>query len=186
MANIKILGIAGSLRKASFNRLALKAAQGLVPAGATLDILDLPDLPGFNQDNEKSPPRGRDRAEGQDPRRRRHPARHARVQLLDPRRAQERHRLGPRPYGDSAWKGKPVGDHGRLGRRARHGAGAISPAPVLCVPRHARRQPARGHDQRCAPTIRRGRQPHRRDRQEADRPAAGQPVRSREAVRHSG
>ena len=56
MADIKILGIAGSLRKASFNRAALKAAQGLVPAGATLDILDLPDLPGFNQDQEKSPP----------------------------------------------------------------------------------------------------------------------------------
>ena len=56
MANIKILGIAGSLRKASFNRLALKAAQGLVPAGATLEAIDLPDLPGFNQDNEKTPP----------------------------------------------------------------------------------------------------------------------------------
>ena len=56
MATIKILGIAGSLRKASFNKMALKAAQSLVPAGATLEILDLPDLPGFNQDNEKSPP----------------------------------------------------------------------------------------------------------------------------------
>jgi chromate reductase len=53
---IKILGLAGSLRKASFNRMALKAAQGLVPAGATLEILELPDLPGFNQDNDKSPP----------------------------------------------------------------------------------------------------------------------------------
>ena len=56
MASIKILGIAGSLRKASFNRMALKAAQALVPAGATLDILELPDLPGFNQDSEKTPP----------------------------------------------------------------------------------------------------------------------------------
>src|SRR5258705_9128297 len=56
MATVKILGIAGSLRKASFNKMALKAAQGLVPAGATLDILDLPDLPGFNQDLEKTPP----------------------------------------------------------------------------------------------------------------------------------
>jgi NAD(P)H-dependent FMN reductase len=51
MANTKVLGIAGSLRKASFNRMALKATQRLVPVGATLEILDLPDLPGFNQDN---------------------------------------------------------------------------------------------------------------------------------------
>lgn len=55
-ANTRILGIAGSLRKAPFDRMALNAAQGLVPVGATLEILDLPDLPGFNQDNEKSPP----------------------------------------------------------------------------------------------------------------------------------
>ena len=56
MANIKILGIAGSLRKGSFNRMALKVAQGLVPAGATIEATDLPDLPGFNQDQEKTPP----------------------------------------------------------------------------------------------------------------------------------
>ena len=56
MADIKILGIAGSLRKESFNRRALRAAQGLVPSGAALEIVDLPDLPGFNQDSEKSPP----------------------------------------------------------------------------------------------------------------------------------
>ena len=37
MANIKILGVAGSLRKGSFNRMALKVAQGLVPAGASLE-----------------------------------------------------------------------------------------------------------------------------------------------------
>ena len=45
MANMKILGIAGSLRKGSFNRMALKAAEGLVPAGASLEIAELPDLP---------------------------------------------------------------------------------------------------------------------------------------------
>ena len=53
MANIKILGIAGSLRKGSYDRAALEAAQSLVPAGATLEILDLPDLPGFNQDRRR-------------------------------------------------------------------------------------------------------------------------------------
>ena len=45
-----ILGIAGSLRRASFNRGVLRAAQALVPAGAQLEIFDLNGIPGFNQD----------------------------------------------------------------------------------------------------------------------------------------
>ena len=49
MAGIKILGIAGSLRKASFNKAALRAAQKLVPQGASLDILDIDGLPGFSR-----------------------------------------------------------------------------------------------------------------------------------------
>jgi NAD(P)H-dependent FMN reductase len=36
-----ILGIAGSLRRASYNRAALRAAQPLVPEGATLEIFEL-------------------------------------------------------------------------------------------------------------------------------------------------
>ncbi len=56
-ANIRILGIAGSLRKQSFNRATLRAAQGLVPPGATLDIFELDgSIPGFNQDEEQNPP----------------------------------------------------------------------------------------------------------------------------------
>ena len=51
----KILGINGSLRKQSFNRMALVAAQKLVPAGAELDIYDLHGIPLFNQDEEKNP-----------------------------------------------------------------------------------------------------------------------------------
>jgi chromate reductase, NAD(P)H dehydrogenase (quinone) len=108
MANIKILGIAGSLRKASFNRMALKAAQGLVPAGATLEIADLPDLPGFNQDQEKTPPAAvtelKVKIRAADA-----------ILLVTP----EYNYSVPgvlkntidwvsRPYGDSAWKGKPV------------------------------------------------------------------------------
>jgi chromate reductase len=108
MIMTKILGIAGSLRKGSFNRLALKAAQGLVPAGASLDILDLPDLPGFNQDNEKSPP-----AAVTDMK--------ARIRAADaillvtpeynysiPGVLKNAIDWCARPYGDSAWKGKPV------------------------------------------------------------------------------
>ena len=56
MANIKVLGIAGSLRRGSYDRAALKAAQGLMPAGAVLEIAEIDGLPGFNQDEEKNPP----------------------------------------------------------------------------------------------------------------------------------
>ena len=38
---VKILGIAGSLRKASYNRGALRAAQQLCPPGATIDVFEL-------------------------------------------------------------------------------------------------------------------------------------------------
>lgn len=47
---LKILGFAGSLRKNSYNRMALKAAQGLVPEGATLEIYDLAAIPLYNDD----------------------------------------------------------------------------------------------------------------------------------------
>lgn len=47
---IKILGFAGSLRKNSYNKFALKAAQGLVPEGATLEIYDLASIPMYNDD----------------------------------------------------------------------------------------------------------------------------------------
>ena len=57
MANpIKILGIAGSLRKTSYNRGVLRAAAELVPEGATIEVFELGGLPGFNQDDEQNPP----------------------------------------------------------------------------------------------------------------------------------
>ena len=108
MANIKILGIAGSLRKGSFNRSALKAARGLVPAGATLEACDLPDLPGFDQDKEKTPPAAVTELK-------------ARIRAADaillvtpeynysvPGVLKNAIDWASRPYGDSAWKGKPV------------------------------------------------------------------------------
>jgi chromate reductase, NAD(P)H dehydrogenase (quinone) len=51
-----ILGIAASLRKDSYNRAALRAAQDLAPAGVTLEIFDLQGIPPFNQDDEQHPP----------------------------------------------------------------------------------------------------------------------------------
>ena len=53
---IRILGIVGSLRKGSYNRYALQAAQALVPDGSVLELMELHDIPVFNQDNELAPP----------------------------------------------------------------------------------------------------------------------------------
>jgi len=55
MDKIEILGIAGSLRKASYNHLALAAAQQLLPDGAVLNLFDLRDIPLFDQDEEMRP-----------------------------------------------------------------------------------------------------------------------------------
>ena len=44
------------MRRASYNRAALRAAIALVPEGATLDVFELHDIPGFNQDDEGNPP----------------------------------------------------------------------------------------------------------------------------------
>ena len=53
---IRILGIAGSLRKASFNRGVLRAATELAPEGVSIEIFELDGIPGFNQDQEQNPP----------------------------------------------------------------------------------------------------------------------------------
>ena len=53
---IRILGFAGSLRKDSYNRMALKVATGLVPDDAEMEIFDLEGIPSFNQDLEEDPP----------------------------------------------------------------------------------------------------------------------------------
>ena len=53
---LKILGIAGSLRKASYNRGALRAAQQLCPEGARIEVFELDGIPAFNQDEERTPP----------------------------------------------------------------------------------------------------------------------------------
>jgi chromate reductase len=56
MKEIKILGIVGSLRKASYNHFALKAARELVPEGAVLNLIELHGIPVFNQDDELALP----------------------------------------------------------------------------------------------------------------------------------
>lgn len=49
---MKLLGVSGSLRAASFNTALLRAAQDLAPEGVTIEIFGLQDLPLFNQDVE--------------------------------------------------------------------------------------------------------------------------------------
>jgi len=49
---VRVLGIAGSLRKASFNALALRAAAEMLPPGMTLEVFDLGAIPLYNGDVE--------------------------------------------------------------------------------------------------------------------------------------
>lgn len=116
---LTILGIAGSLRKASYNRGALRAAQQLASANTRLEIFELDGIPVFNQDEDSKPP---ERV----------------VQLKSRLRAADAVLIvtpeynysipgvlknaidwASRPYGDSAWEGKPVAimgaSPGRLG-----------------------------------------------------------------------
>ena len=44
----KILGIAGSLRQAPYNRAALRAAQELAPKGCAMVVFNLAGIPLFN------------------------------------------------------------------------------------------------------------------------------------------
>ena len=106
---IVVLGIAGSLRKESYNRGLLRAAQGLVPEGATIQTFEeLDQIPLFNQDTEQNP----------------HPKvtelkqriRNADAILIAtpeynysvPGVLKNAIDAASRPYGDSAWTGKPV------------------------------------------------------------------------------
>ena len=56
MADINILGIAGSLRKGSYNRALLRLAVELAPPGTEVEIFELDGIPPFNQDLELAPP----------------------------------------------------------------------------------------------------------------------------------
>lgn len=49
---ISVLGISGSLRKGSFNTTLLRAAQGLAPAGMSIAIADISNIPFYDGDIE--------------------------------------------------------------------------------------------------------------------------------------
>jgi chromate reductase len=105
---ITILGIAGSLRRQSYNRSALRAAKQLVPEGVTLDIFELDGIAGFSEDEEKNPPAKVVELK-------------KRIRAADailfvtpeynysiPGVLKNAIDWASRPYGDSAWSGKPA------------------------------------------------------------------------------
>ena len=108
MPDVKILGIAGSLRQASFNRFALRAARSLLPPGASLDIFELEGIPPYNQDLDKQPPARVAELKAS--------VRAADAVLFStpeynysiPGVLKNAIDWASRPYGDSAWNGKPV------------------------------------------------------------------------------
>lgn len=105
---LRILGIAGSLRKGSYNRAALRSAQKLLPHDAALEIFELNGIPAYNQDEEKNPP-----PQVVELKRK---VREADSILLAtpeynysvPGVLKNAIDWASRPYGDSAWNGKPV------------------------------------------------------------------------------
>ncbi|HEX4120625.1 MAG TPA: NAD(P)H-dependent oxidoreductase [Verrucomicrobiae bacterium] len=105
---ISIFGIAGSLRRQSYNRAALRAATQLTPPGATIDVFEADGIPLFNQDEEKNPP-----AKVTELKKRICAA--DAVLIVTP---EYNHSIpgvlknvidwATRPYGDNSWSGKPV------------------------------------------------------------------------------
>jgi chromate reductase, NAD(P)H dehydrogenase (quinone) len=53
MAELHLVGFAGSLRRDSYNRALLAAAQQLAPAGMTIGVVEIGGLPFYNADVEK-------------------------------------------------------------------------------------------------------------------------------------
>jgi chromate reductase len=106
--HVRILGIAGSLRQKSYNRGVLRAATELAPQGATVEIFDLDGIPPFSEDDEQEPP-----ATVVEFKRR---IREADAVLFVtpeynysiPGVLKNAIDWASRPYGDSAWSGKPA------------------------------------------------------------------------------
>lgn len=105
---IKILGICGSLREGSYNAAALKAAIELAPEGVEIEIADIGGFPEFVQGEDQNPP-----ANVVEFKRK---VREADAILFAspeynyslPGVLKNAIDWASRPYGDSAWEGKPA------------------------------------------------------------------------------
>ena len=104
----RVAVVVGSLRKDSFNRKMAKALAAMAPAPLSLEIVEIGQLPLYNQDDDATPPPAsvafKEKIAGADA-----------VLFVTP----EYNRsvpgvlknaidVGSRPYGKSAWKGKPA------------------------------------------------------------------------------
>ena len=115
MTNIRVLGIAGSLREGSYNRGALRAAVELAPEGVTIETFDIGEIPPFNQDKEGDPPAIVTEFKKK--------IREADAILFStpeynysvPGVLKNAIDWASRPYGDSAWNGKPAAIMGASG-----------------------------------------------------------------------
>ena len=107
MSEIKVLAFAGSLRKASFNRMLAEASVRLAPKGMTIEHFLLDGLTCFNQDLETDPPdvvrNLREKARAADG-----------ILVVSPEYNYSYSSVtktaldwGSRPHGDSVWEKKP-------------------------------------------------------------------------------
>jgi len=109
MSNYQIAVIVGSLRKESFNRALANAITKLAPAEFTFKLLEIADLPLYNQDDDGNPSESVKRLKSEI---------NAAQGLLFVTPEYNRSIPGvlknvldqaSRPYGQSAWAGKPAG-----------------------------------------------------------------------------
>ena len=105
-SHVRILGIAGSLRRGSYNQAALRAAKLLVPENAEIDLFQLDGIPMFNEDGEKRPP-----SSVLELKRRIRSANSVLIVTPEynysiPAVLKNAIDWASRPYGDSAWSGK--------------------------------------------------------------------------------
>lgn len=107
MASIKVAVLVGSLRKESLNRKAAHAIAALAPATLEFDILEIGQLPLYNQDLDENPPQQwlefRDELRAYDAVLFATPEYNRSV----PGVLKNAIDVGSRPYGQSVWEGKP-------------------------------------------------------------------------------
>ena len=115
MPSIQIAVVVGSLRNDSMNRKLALALAGMAPSGFAFEHVRIDDLPLYNQDQDATPAEPTKRLKA-------HIANSQGVLFVTP----EYNRsipgvlknaldLGSRPYGQSAWAGKPAGVIGAAG-----------------------------------------------------------------------